>query len=184
MQHDKDFLKVFGIIAVVVILIWYGFGSRKEHITQCKVIAKYYVTADFSQTETYPVVSTDANGNTTTKLETSTEYWSEPASAIYRVETVDGDVSLVDGELEGMSGARWGIPKMPRHDIGMRNMYNFDASQYHRERTLYVFTYSNELKDHDQFREPVSKNGTCIDNIQNEVKIKTWFGVSYGSNFL
>ena len=160
-------------------IIWGGYGTQEEEIINCTVQASYYITAEYS--ESYPSVGFDANGNMATTIET--DYWSEIASDVNSVITINGEIIEVRGKSAGYTKERWGVPVMGSPNQQMKNG-DFDRFKNHYDVKLTIETWNDEDQERTNFTEPTAKNVACIENVDSIIDVKTWYGISYGSDFL
>jgi hypothetical protein len=170
------------IITVIFNLVWFGYNVRHDIIRQCEVESVAYVTAEFS--ETYPETYIGADGYIETTIET--DYWTEAASDVYVFITINGALSESHGVLNKWSNEGWAIPAMPSHwayDKNLRNRYDFDRYKFHLDTKLTVNAVSSEDYEDYSFTESTNKNLLCISKVDETVEVKTWWGISYGSDF-
>ena len=151
--------QIFGICAAVLaIFIWLGFGSAEYRIDSCYSTVSKYVTAEYSET----TFGTDSEGMPTT----DTSFWSEPASEVYSENALNEIVSY---------------PPMPPHYKSMSSDYDFDNFEFHTDTNLSI--RASNVEETTRFNEGVSKAAGCINNINTTVVVKTWWTITYGTDF-
>ena len=179
--NDKQKKIAIGVgCAVVPLLIWLGFSERNEDITQCKVTAKNYITANYSRE--VPDTCYDEDGNPYQCW--TTKHWSLAASEVNVTITIDGNITNQNSEVVDMGiGAYW-RPVQPQHNLAMANNYDFDRFSFTKTESLSISTYDKTDGERSVFSEPAYKNPLCINMLQKEISVKTWYSISYGSDFL
>ena len=70
---------------------------------------------------------------------------------------------------------------MPPHDKSMSKDSHFDNFSYHTDTKLKVYAINEEGKN--TWNEPISKVNKCLENIGLHAEVKTWYGITYSSNF-
>jgi|TARA_R110000851_G_scaffold219766_2_gene372484 hypothetical protein len=169
-------------MSVIYILVWFGYDVRYDTIRQCEVESVAYVTAEFS--ETYPSTYINLDGDVVATIET--DYWSEAASDVYVFITINGVLTKSNGVLNKWSSEGWAMPKMPSHwgyDKNLRNRFDFDGYKYHMQTKLTVNAINADSYEDHSFTESTNKNLLCISKVDEAVEVKTWWGISYGSDF-
>tara|TARA_R100000951_G_scaffold115487_2_gene123724 strand:- start:1 stop:528 length:528 start_codon:yes stop_codon:yes gene_type:complete len=175
MSRRIDALK-FGVpILLSVTVVYFGFGGEIAKVSSCESTVTKYVTAEYSEVST----SIDIEGN----LTTDTEYWSKQASNKNTVATLNGEVSFVSGRFEVYESNGYSYPRMPDHDISMKLDSNFDRFAFHDQRNLSVGIVTVLDGEHSSFDDPITKTKSCIDKLNSHVYIKTWYGITYSSEF-
>ena len=151
------------LIAVAVSLasmfIYLGFDSSPYKIEMCTSTVTRYVTAEYSEV----TFGTDAEGNPTTE----TDYWSEPASQVWN-ETVRNVPAV--------------YPPMPPTWTGMSSDPDFDNFQNHTDTSLIITATADP--DITTFQEPISKVPDCLIMIGHITQVKTWYSITYGTDFM
>ncbi len=155
---------VLGVVCVTlsVCCTIAGFSEKMYKVAQCNASVTRYVTAEFSQY--VPKTCYDDKGKHYDC--SSTDYWSEPASQVAHITTVNGTAVY---------------PDMPAPYLHMRSMYYFDNFEKHTKTELKVDI--ELMGERDQFNEPISKNKACLAKRDNVIIVNTWFGITYGSDF-
>lgn len=158
MKYDLSNLKKPALIVSAVAVIAgsaAGLGSTVMMIDECSSTVTRYVTAEYSE------VSVNFDG------EVEVDSWSEKASKVNSITTVN--------ELPE-------YPKMPPHDKRMSNGADFDKFKFHTDTNLSVVasSYANGVV---YFEDPIHKAGSCVSKLGEPVDVKTWYGMTYGSDF-
>ena len=173
---------LMGIGATVAFgAIWFGFDHTSGVITDCAATVSTYVTAEYSETVTE--TSTDADGNLVTT--TSTNYWSNLASEVYTTTTVtnaNGQSLHVNHDFDNTLKYSAYYPPMPEYDRSLSNDFHFYNFKFHTDASITVYS---ELIDgtSTKFSDTITKNTLCINNIDSYAIIKTWYGITYSSDF-
>lgn len=149
--------QVLAAVALAIFVVL-GFGSDDYKITSCYSTVYKYVTAEYSET-TFGI---DSEGMPTT----DTSYWSEPASEVYSENAINDIVAY---------------PPMPPHNKALANDHDFDNFQFHTDTNLLIRASNTEEKT--SFNEAISKAAGCINNINTTVVVKTWWTITYGTDF-
>lgn len=156
LNTDRKSLIVSAIAFVVSsTAIYAGYSKNMSVLKECHASVKRYVTAEYSEVST----SIDMEGN----VSTSTDFWSEPASEVYS--------TLKINELPE-------YPPMPSKWLEMRRDYGFDNFQEHTDTNLKIVTGNTS------FSEPIGDTKKCLDKLNQVIIVKTWYGISYGSEWL
>lgn len=168
---------VLAALAVLIaVFIWFGFDHTYGKVMQCKVSSSAWVTAEYSETS----ASVDANGN----VSVDTDYWSEPASPVFEAVTVNGELVGVYGNFKPIeTGSQYFKPPMPHWDGSMASDFNFDSFAKHRENKLIVSTHLTIEDVPSTFTSSASKNPACINKLDAYIQVKTWYGITYESDF-
>jgi len=148
-------------IAIVIVLLVFaglGFGDEIFKVETCTARVSKYVTAEFSETTT----STDSEGNPTI----DTDYWSEAVSPVNTI-----------SKLNAMPE----YPEMPDYDRSAKNDYDFDRFEFHTDATL--TTYATNGEESTVFTDGIHKTAACLNTIGAVVVVKTWWFITYGSDF-
>ena len=180
MRNLTDRQKIaLGIVSVVMVsgLIWYGFSSSISQVNQCTAIVKKYVIAEYSET-TYSTC-TDSDGNVYSCSDT--DYWSEPASEIFIAVTTNGEFSGAEWPTTIQYGAHY--PPMPPHNTRMRKSYDFDNFSFKTVADLKVHVTDEMTGESSEFSDPISKNPRCVEKLNQFISVKTWYAITYGSEF-
>ena len=148
----------FGCTFGLGVFIWAGFNTSQYRIDICRSEVSKYVTAEYSEM----ISGVDMNGNFYSEMDT----WSERASETYKNVAVN---EMVD------------YPPMPEHDISLKKEPHFDGFRFHTNGKLTVEAFS--YTDRTIFTEDISKSTKCLSKLDQYVDIKTWWSVSYGSDF-
>jgi len=135
-----------------------GFNTTSYQIDTCTSKVSKYVTAEYSELET----GIDMNGD----FYSETNYWSEPASEVF-IEVVTNSTPV--------------YPPMPAHDTSMRRESDFDNFKFHTDASLTVSGFDEEGRT--VFTENISKATSCLNKLDAVVEVKTWYTITYGSNF-
>lgn len=171
----KEVLIITVSVASISAFIYFGFGGEIAVISKCESTVSKYVTAEYSET----TVGIDMEGN----AYTDTDYWSEPASAVNTVTTVNGENIIVNGNFNYTESSGYFSPDMPRHDVSMKSDYDFDNFQFHNDKNLKVSIKSIDTGEYGYFQDPISKTAICIDKLDSHVYIETWYTITYSSDF-
>lgn len=169
--------KKFGAIAaavVALIAIFLGFGKEMARIDQCYATAEKWVTAEYSETS----MQMDFDGN----MYLDTDYWSEYASPIYHVATINGTdiISSHKGVPVTLMKRGYYSPPMPKVDGNYNTGSTFDGYDKHLKTNLRVTVIRNGFES-DYFNDPISDNPRCIERLGSLVAIKTWYSIVYSS---
>lgn len=157
LKYKNQLLAVL-LSALLCGMVYVGYGEENYTVDVCRSTVSKYVTADFSEI----VTGIDFEGNLYTELDS----WSEPASEVY-TETVVNDIPV--------------FPPMPEHDISINKESNFDRFRFHTNTKLTIEAYNSE--DRKSFTEDIIKAPNCINMIDRTVSVKTWWTITYGSDF-
>ena len=167
-ENWKSICAVAGILIIGIT----GFGSSKSIVQNCTATVKRYVTAENSE----PTVEPSSDGEGRMTVCTDTDYWSEPASVVLSVTTVDGEILNTSEVAEVKYGV--GFPPMPPHDTSMSMVLDFDRFQYHTDTSLYI-GIKDAVGRLDKVSKSISYNQKCIDNLKQIVPVSTWYGINY-----
>lgn len=152
-----------------------GFSERQETITQCKSVAKKFWLAEYSEVET----SIDADGS----ISTSVDNWTEPASEVYQVISIDGELMETSHDIPVVQLDGYFIPSNNPKQWPVPNSSDLDRVTPRKTGELLVSTYNPVSADYDQFSDPITKTSKCINMLRQSVTIKTWYSISYSSDF-
>ena len=158
-------LIILGAISAIIFSVWYGFNTEQHKIVQCKAVTSKWVSAEYSDT----TVGLDMEGN----LTTDTDYWSEPASDVFTIYTVDGVIQPTDLQYSVQYGDI-AVPIYPsRLEIMSKNV-DFDNFQNHESNQYYVF-----FEDGDYATHGLSVHPTCMERMKFEklVTVNVWYGI-------
>ena len=159
-----------GIAAIAIgaattgLFIYFGFDYKLDRILSCHASVTKYVTAEYSET------TLGFEG----QLET--DYWSDPASEVYRVSFSNGGAPTTSHDMELTGTGNLYYPPMPAPYKDYSRV-GFDGFQQHTKTSLEVYIQGSS------FSEPLSKYPECVDKIDRFARIDTWYGFSYASNF-
>lgn len=159
-----------GIAGIVAIFL--GFGKEMARIDQCYATVEKHITAEYSESS----MQMDFDGN----WYLDTDYWSEYASLIYHVATINGVDVISSHKITSTlmtNGAYY--PPMPLVD-GNYKTSSFDRYQKHTKTNLRVTVIRGDGES-DYFNDPISDNPRCVERLGNLVVVKTWFGMTYSS---
>lgn len=153
----------FGLLAAVA-LVREGFGSTSGVIDNCEAIVKRWVTAEYWNPW-------------------DEDFWSEPASEVNNATTLNGEYHSGTNDVTNVDkfGVHW--PPLPRRWLEMKKESHFNGFKKHTTTELIVFNYNKAEEKTNHFSEPISKNAVCISKLSQTVRIKTWYGITYGSDF-
>jgi len=158
----KNYIKVnkYFLLGLVVaaIIVASGFSHKMYKINQCNSTVTKYVTAEFSET-TYGM---DFEGNPTS----DTSYWSEPASEV-------NSISVYDSMPE--------YPPMPIHDTSANRDSDFDNFKFHTDAKTDV--YASIPGETTHFSVDINKAASCLNKLDDVAIVKTWYTITYGSDF-
>lgn len=155
---------------------WFGFDHTYGKVLECKITSEAWVTAEYSEYSTY----VNADGT----VGSQTDYWSEPASERYTAITRNGELTGVYGHFEPIrTGNNYYKPPMPAWDGSMSNDPDFDNFEQRRESKLTVTTHLTVEDVSSTFTSSARKNTMCLDKLDNYIQVKTWYGITYDSEF-
>lgn len=159
-KNNKKLVLALQISTVVslAIFIWAGFGIETYKINSCTSTVSKYVTAEFTSIES----GIDLDGNPYTE----TESWSEKASDIY-TETSYNEMPV--------------YPPMPEHDTSFEHDTWFDNFKFHTDTNLNV-QISNSANS-SNFNENINRTESCLEKLDSYVNVKTWWTITYSSDF-
>ena len=159
-KNNKKLVRLLQAIAALVIglFIWSGFGIETYKINACVSTVSKYVTAEFTSIES----GIDVEGNAYTE----TDSWSESASDVY-TETSYNEMPV--------------YPPMPEHDTSFKHETWFDNFRFHTDTNLNV-QISNSVNS-SNFNENINRAESCIDKLDSYVNVKTWWTITYSSDF-
>ena len=169
-------LWVFGILLLIV-TIWYGYDKTVGVIINCKAITQKYVTAEYSEDTVEICYDADYIPYTCT----DTEYWSEPASDTWVAIAINGELTMASADTHIDNGAHY--TDTPPHNINLRRTRNFDRFKKHTDTKLTITTKDEFTKEITTFSEPITKTANCNMKVNKPVIVKTWYGITYGSEF-
>jgi len=175
--YNKHKPYVIASIAILTALfVWFGFDHTYGKVLNCKVKSEAWVTAEYSE------YSTSINADGTVSGET--DYWSEPASEHYTAITNNGELTGLYGNFEPiLTGSAYYKPPMPPWDGSMANDYDFDNFEQRRNNELIVTTHLTVEDVSSTFTSSARKNPKCIDKLDAYIQVKTWYGITYESDF-
>lgn len=168
-KFDKKKVCILSGIVIFGVSIFCGYGTEINKVSDCVTTVKKYVTAEYSDID----CGIDFEGNSYC----DTDHWSEPASDTFEIVTVNGIISYKKGVFEEGFNNGYYFPPMPLHDKSMKSQSDFDSFADHIDSKLEVQTEKN------RFTEPVHKTESCLKKIGGRIFVKTWYGISYGSDF-
>lgn len=174
-MHNKNPLYLSCGFLTACFLVWFGFGTEYAKVNTCQAIVTKKVTAEFSEVTS----SLNADGTISTDIDS----WSEDASPTYKVVTDNGDVSYISHNFDLTRSGDVYWPPMPKHDPSFSRDLDFDNFKYRTDSTLKVYTTFTISGEPSVFTEPVSRYGKCLNKLQNYIQVKTWYGISYSSDF-
>lgn len=138
--------------------IYAGFDTREYQVDVCRSTVSKYVTAEFSEV----ITGIDMEGD----IYTEVDYWSDQASEVH---------------TETVSNERPFYPDMPEHDVSIKNESNFDSFKFHVDTKLTVEAFNDD--ERTSFNEEITKSEGCLNMIGNNVAVKRWWSITYGSDF-
>jgi hypothetical protein len=164
---NRNHILVPSALALVVAL---GFTTPNELyvVSGCEAVVTKYWEANYS--ESY--VTTDFEG----RKSVETDYWSERVSQNKAV--------TFNGPREGQSINSYGFvePNYPSTPSKIHwNTLDFDNFSKHR--TSYLTVYAASREDETSFSINASVYRSCLAKIDREVEVKTWFFITYSSDF-
>jgi len=172
---DKGYKWLLGLAIVIPSVIALGYSEKVTTVYGCVSTYSRYVLAQYYKTN----LGLNPDGTTRTYIES----WTEPASDVYLVKTVNGELESTSHDFDViMIGSYYAPKEMPIHDTGMRHEYGFSRFIKKNVGNLTISTQSEE-DGIDNFSEEIGKTSSCIDRIDRPTIIKTWYSISYGSNF-
>ena len=148
----------FTLFSTLCFFTWLGFGVDSYQIDICKSTVTKYVTAEFSELET----GIDFEGNFYSEINN----WSERTSDVY-TETVINETPI------------W--PLMPEHDKSFSYESNFDNFRFHTYTKLTIEAFNNI--ERTVFSDDITKVEGCLNKLDQYVEVKTWWSITYGSDF-
>jgi len=161
-RNLTDAQRNLAVIACLLIFIGLGFGDEIFKVETCTARVSKYVTAEYS--EDYTATHIDGDGNVSTSLET--RYWSRNVSQVNTI-----------SKLNEMPE----YPEMPNYDMSAADDYDFDRFQFHSDETL--TTYATAGEESTVFTDGINKTAACLNTIGAVVVVKTWWFITYGSDF-
>ena len=172
LTDNKKIALVVVCTLVAIVFVYYGFSSTITKVNQCTAIVKKYVTAEYSE-----------SASTKSKYEEGlpTSYWSEPASEIFIAVTTNGEFSGAEWPTTIQYGAHY--PPMPPHNTRMRKSYDFDNFSFKTVADLKVHVTDEMTGESSEFSDPISKNPRCVEKLNQFISVKTWYAITYGSEF-
>lgn len=158
-------------VLLTCFLVWFGYGASVNTITKCEAVSTTRTIAEFSEYS----CGMDFEGNTSC----DTDYWDEPASEVWTVRLINGQIhnpndrpyKIINSELPHVSFA----PVWQE----MKGETDFDNFSQRRKSKYYIY-----FDDGDYVEDPFSVHSYCMVNINNEIPIKTWYGIKYSSQLL
>jgi len=163
------------VVLLSIAIFFYGFDSKDSLVKRCDSTYSKYVVANYSET----TMAIDMDGNVYSDYDS----WTEPASDVFRVITVNGVLNGQSDVFEVIKNGDYYLPKnMPPHDQAMKRERDFDNFSFLSKSNLEIYIYS-ENGGHDKFNEPISDTSLCISKIDQYVVVKTWYSISYSSDF-
>lgn len=172
----KNNKNILSGLTVLTTLGFGGFGERQETITQCKSVAKKFWLAEYSEIE----VSVDGEGN----VSTDTDSWTEPASEVFKVVSIDGELMETSHDIDVTQLNGYFIPSNNPVQWPVPNSSDLDRVTPRSTGDLSVSTYDPVSADYGQFSDPITKTRKCINMLRQSVTIKTWYSISYSSDFI
>jgi hypothetical protein len=164
---NKKYIIVPSALALVVAL---GFTTPSELyvVRGCEAVVTKYWEANYS--ESY--ITIDFEG----RSRVVTDYWSEMVS--------ENKAVTFNGPREGQRTNSYGFvePNYPSTPIKAHwDNSAFDNFSKHRTSSLTVYAVSQE--DDTSFSIHSSEYLSCLAKIDGEVEVKTWFFITYSSDF-
>lgn len=168
-KFDKKNICILIGSIVLFIVTFCGYGTEISKITDCVTTVKKYVTAEYSDIE----CGIDFEGNSYC----DTDYWSESASDVFEIVTVNGNMGYKAGYFKPLFSSGYYSPPMPSPDKSMSTGSDFNNFLDHSDSKLEVQTNKT------RFTEPAYKTESCLNKLGGRIFVKTWYGISYGSDF-
>lgn len=157
LKLNNKLLAIF-LSVLLGVLVWFGFDVEEYQVDVCRSTVSKYVTAEFSEI----VSGIDFEGNFYTEIDS----WSDQASDVF-TETVVNEIIV--------------YPPMPDHDKTLSREVNFDNFRFHTDKKFTVEAFNVESRT--SFDDDISKAGACIKNLDTYVDVKTWWTITYASDF-
>lgn len=176
-KKKKEIAIVIAAVVGVVSVIGFGFDSKHATIDSCDSVVTKWVEADFSETTT-SICWDMEDGSAYTCTET--DYWSIDASI--RSEVISANGKLIRGDSAGLSKFGNHVPDMPPYDSSIARMSNFDRFSEHTHAVFTVYITDREGVE-DEFTSEFEHYRSCTDLLGKETEIKTWYGITFNSNF-
>ena len=175
-KNKKQLLIAAASITLATVIISQGFGYSRVKVNHCVTTTTAQIIANYSAIETYRDAETG-------DLKTETVYWTERASPLV-------SVTMEDGQIVGLLNTKdleyqWGValPALPRADQYHRRDVDFDYFSTRRDNSLSVEYTDVDTKVKGHFTQPIKSTPKCLDKINLNISAKTWYGITYGSNF-
>lgn len=165
-----NFKFLLGFTVLSAGIIYAGFGSTYGTVKACSATVKTYMTAEYSET------SVDINADGT--VSPSTDYWSEPASEVYKIVTKNGQLKYSSYEFDERIQHAAYYPPIPKPDMSMKKDREFDNFKRHTDTGLLIAVGTLE-----PFDEPITVNPKCIASLGKIAGVKTWYGITYAADF-
>lgn len=160
-------------IALIFAFTAGGFGERSEIVEQCESSVSKSVRANYSELET----GIDFDG----EVYTSWNTWSEPASDVFTVKTLDGKVHSTSHRFELHDRGGYFAPPMPEHDTRMKGGRHFSRFSKGTSSNLKVRTFDGEKQR--SFDTDVKGSNRCVEFIGRPITVSTWWGISYDTDW-
>lgn len=177
-RFNKERWRICAAVVVILSVVLFGFEKRLATLDQCKAVVSRYITAEYS--ETTISVCTNMDGHVSTCMDT--DYWSEPASEVFTVTTVDGYLFSILGEFTPLQSTNAWLPPMPHEWKDMRNSSTFDRFKYHTDSKLHLFVKEHVSGETSRIGQNLNKTPRCLERLNQTIVVSTWYNITFSSN--